>query len=436
MAAGTRTMKLRNFATRLLAGASLAGVTLMLVSCAASNIVDFLYVTSNLQSPGQINVYEVDSESGQLYQLADSPYPSGGINPVYEVSSPNGQNLYVANHDDNSVVMFAIGTDGKLYPLQTITTPGTEPVALAINAAGTALYVLDYYAPAAPGQPSYTDLNPGPGAVIVYTINPSNGDLSTTPLSNGVADYWSVQCFPSNLAVTPDGNELYVTNTNSVVVTTAPPVTGTIPIRPSTCPSSGTVSEFAVNSTSGNGGAQTVTGLTEISGSPLSTGAGSAPTGIAADPGNGSIYVTDSALNVVDSFAIQSGGTLSLAAAVPTGNMPMAATAAGKAGSPGTDLYVSNYNDGSISSYSLSAGVPTPITTTSSGTSGPLCMVVDPELDRYFYVADYIGGRVGGAFVNPTTGALTLNEGEPYATQGQPTCVAAIGHAGNAQGLQ
>lgn len=430
-------MKLRNLATRLLAATSLAGAALLLVSCAASNTVDFLYVTSNIQSPGQINVYEVDSESGALHQLADSPYPSGGVNPVYEVTSPNGKYLYVANHDSNAIVMFAIGTDGKLYPLQTTTTPGTEPVALAINSAGTALYVLDYYAPAAPGQPPYTDLNPGPGAVAVYTIDSSNGNLSSAPLANGTADYWDVQCFPSNLAVTPNGNGLYVTNTNSVVVTTAPPVTGTVPNRPSSCPSYGTISEFAVNS----GGGLTPIGaplppLSSSAVSGIAMSAGSAPTGIAADPGSGAIYVTDSALGEVDSYAVQSDGSLSLAATTPTGNLPMGATVAGKAGSSGTYLYVSNYNDGTISAYSLSDGVPTPITTTSSGTSGPLCLVIDPELGRYLFVSDYIGGKVGGVFVDPSTGGLTTSEGSPYVSQGQPTCVAAIGHAGNAQGLQ
>lgn len=426
-------MKLRKFGTRLLAGASMAGLALLLVSCAASNTVDFLYVTSNISSPGQINVYEVDSESGALKQLADSPYPSGGVNPVYEVTSPNGEHLYVANHDDNTIVMFAIGTDGKLYPLQTTTTPGTEPVALAMNASGTALFVLDYYAPAAPGQPSYTDLNPGPGAVIAYAIDPTTGSLNKTPLANGSADYWNVQCFPSNLTVTPDGNHLYVTNTNSVVVTTAPPVTGTIPTRPSVCPAYGTVSEFTVNASGGS--TPSVSGLTELTSSPLSTGTGSEPTGIASDPGNGSVYVTDAALNLVDAFAIQSDGSLSLAATAPTGNQPMGATVTGKSGSQGAYLYVSNYSDGSISSFSLTGGVPTPIATTNSGTSGPLCMILDPELGRFLYVSDYIGGRVGAATVNPSTGALTINQGSPFATQGQPTCVAAVGHAGNTNGL-
>ena len=36
-------------------------------SCGASNTVDFLYVTSNLLNPGQINAYEVNSESGAIH---------------------------------------------------------------------------------------------------------------------------------------------------------------------------------------------------------------------------------------------------------------------------------------------------------------------------------------------------------------------------------
>ena len=95
---------------------------------------------------------------GALTQLAQSPYPSGGRNPVAEVVSPNHENLYVVNRDDNTVVQFAIGSDGKLYPQATVNTPGGFPVGVAINPAGTFLYVVDTY------QPGYTDATPGPGA--------------------------------------------------------------------------------------------------------------------------------------------------------------------------------------------------------------------------------------------------------------------------------
>jgi 6-phosphogluconolactonase len=412
MRAGTEGMKLSTIGRRLAAAASTALAALAIVSCGASNTVDVVFVTSNKQSPGQINVYYLDSESGALRQLIDSPYPSGGVNPVDEVTSPNGKNLYVANHDDNTIVQFAIGTDGKIYPLNTVNTPGTEPVALALNPAGTELYVLDYYSPAAPGQPSYTDLNPGPGSVSVFPIN-ADGSMGS-PLALGASDYAPVQCFPTGLAITPNGNWLYVTNTNAVVVTDAPPVSGTIPLLPASCPSSGTLSGFAVNSDGT---------LTSV-GSPLTTGGGSKPTGIAADPGSGAMYVTDAALNQVYAFTIGSTGSLTLASTLATGTQPMAATAftSGSA----KFLFVSNYIDGSVSSFSLNGATPAPLATSSTGASGPLCMVVDPDLQRFIYTADYVGGQVGGAELNPSTGGLIQNQGSPYNTSGQPTCVAAV----------
>ena len=424
--------RFRKLAGRVLALASLGGLSLGILCCGASNTIDYLYVTSNSQNPGQINVYHVDSESGALYKIADSPYPSGGRNPVYEVASSNGLYLYVANHDDNTIVKFDIGTDGKLYPIQTVETPGTEPVALALNASGTVLYVLDYYAPASPGQPSYTDLNPGPGAVIAYPIDAATGTLGA-PLGAGAADYWLVQCFPTNLAVTPDGSYVYVTNTNAVVVTTSPPVTGTVPILPASCPSYGTVSAFAVSGSSSSTG-QTVTGLSPVAGSPFSTGTGSEPTAVTADPGNGLLYVTDSKLNQLDTYAIQSGGALSLSATNATGNMPMGATVVSNGGKY---LYVTNYIDGTISIFSLSSGLPSPVATSSAGASGPLCLLIDPDTQRFMYISDYTGGRIGGVQLDPSTGNLIQTEGSPYATAaGQPTCVAAVVHAGgNKNGL-
>ena len=423
MRAGLKHTNLKRFGKRLLAAASTAGLSLLLLSCGASNTVDYLYVTSNLLNPGQINVYEVDSESGALKQIADSPYPSGGRNPVDEVAAPSGKYLYVANHDDNTIVQFAIGTDGKLYPQTTTTTPGTEPVALAINSSGTALYVLDYYAPAAPGQPSFTDLNPGPGALIAYPLN--TGGTLGTPLSVGTANYFPVQCFPTNLTITPNGNFVYVTNTNAVVVTTSPPVTGTVPILPASCPASGTISAFSVSASA----------VAPVSGSPFSTGTGSEPTGILADPGNGSIYVTDSRLNQLYTFSIQSSGALSLAATAGTGTMPMGGTIITNTSS-GKYLYVTNYTDGSISIYSLSSGAPSLITTSSAGSSGPLCVLADPETQRFLYTSDYIGGTIGGAELNPSAGTLVSNQGSPYISSGQPTCVAAVTHpGGNKNGL-
>ncbi len=184
-------MKLRKSGRALLATATTLGLGLGLTSCSPSNTIDYVYVTASKANPGQISVYRVDSESGALTQIQDSPYPSGGRNPVGAVTSPDGKYLYVINKDDNSIVSFAIGTDGKLYPQQTCNTPGSEPVALAINTSETLLYVTDFYSPTTPGGPVYSSANPGPGALVAYTVDKSSGKIgggNCTPVQQTFVD--------------------------------------------------------------------------------------------------------------------------------------------------------------------------------------------------------------------------------------------------------
>jgi DNA-binding beta-propeller fold protein YncE len=193
-----------------------------------------------------------------------------------------------------------------------------------------------------------------------------------------------------------------------------------VPNLPAACPASGTVSAFAVSASA----------VSPVAGSPFSTGPGSQPTGIIADPANGSIYVTDSLFNQLYTFSIQSSGVLSLTSTVATGTEPMGGTVVTPTTS-GKFLYITNYKDGSISIYSLASGTPALIATSNAGSSGPLCVVADPDADRFLYTADYIGGTIGGAELNPSAGTLITN-----VTSGQPTCLAAITHpGGNKNGL-
>ena len=98
-------------------------VASLFTACGTLN-VGFMFVATKAQTPGQIEVYEVDSESGSVRTIPTSPFPSGGRNPISEAVSPDSLNFYVANQDDANVVQFGIGTDGKLYPSSTVNTPG------------------------------------------------------------------------------------------------------------------------------------------------------------------------------------------------------------------------------------------------------------------------------------------------------------------------
>ncbi len=251
-------MKLSKFGRIALVSVVSLGLGFGVTACAPSNTIDFLYVTGSKQNPGQISVFKVDSEAGVLHQIPDSPYGSGGRNPVADVSTPNGKNLYVINHDDNTIVEFAIGTDGKLYPQQTCNLPGSYPMQLAVNQAGTYLYVVETY------QPNFSTSIPGPGALVVFPIN-ANGQLGATgslcqPVANGTSTFFPLGNNPVAANVLVNGSFVYAVNETDH-----------------------TISAFQV----GSNGVLSSIGLFPV---------GTAPNAIASDPAGKFLYVTDGAL--------------------------------------------------------------------------------------------------------------------------------------------
>jgi 6-phosphogluconolactonase len=395
-------MKLSKTGQALLAAAVSIGIGLGLTSCGESNTIDYMYVTANKNNPGQISVYRVDQESGALTQIQDSPYPSGGRNPVAEVVAPSGQYLYVANHDDNTIVPFAIGTDGKLYPEHvTNTLGGTEPVAIGINPAGTLLFVVDTYAGTA------SDTAPGPGALIVFPIN-SDGTLGT-PVANGTLSYWPLEYAPTTVNVTANGNFVYVANANTNAPSSA------------TDAQRGTVIGYAV----GSGGA-----LTQVPNTGALPYAGVQPSASASDPTSRFLYVTDAASNQLYAYTVGAGGILTPLTNGPfaTGVYPDGITI----DPSGTYIYVANYNSNTISAYQItpSTGAPSALAGATSypTKTGPMCVMVEPAFGRFVYTANFLDSSITGYQLNPNSGALTGTENSPYPSAGQPTCAVAVPH--------
>ncbi|HLH34820.1 MAG TPA: beta-propeller fold lactonase family protein [Alloacidobacterium sp.] len=413
-------MKLRNSGRVALATAATLGLSLGLTSCSPSNTVDYVYVTASKANPGQISVYKADSQSGALTQIQDSPYPSGGRNPVGAVTSSDGKYLYVINKDDNNIVVFAIGTDGKLYPQQTCNTPGSEPVALTLypsraTLSGGAtptdsfLYVVDFYSPTTPGGPVYSPANPGPGDLVVYPVDPASGKIgggNCTPItqtfvdSNNVtqtATYAPVGFNPTGVNVLADGNSVFVTAQSGL--------TNAL----------GIVDAFNVSSGV----------LSAVTTYP----AGTAPSAIASDPTNRYLYVTDSRQNQLITYTILSTGVLNPSQNPPikTDTFPVAITVDPR----GQYIYVANYNSADVTAYAISSnGTPSAVAGAASYATGagPSCVIVEPGLGRFVYTANFIDNTVTGLELNPNTGALTVNQNSPYLAAGQPTCAAAIPH--------
>jgi 6-phosphogluconolactonase len=384
-------MKLSKLGRITLASVVSLGLGFGAVACGPSNTIDFLYVTSSKNNPGQITVYKVDSDGGPLITLGE-PYSSGGANPVADVTSPNGKNLYVVNHDSNSVVEFAVSTDGAITQQQSCTTPGSSPTQLAINKAGTYLYVVETY------QPGKTS---GPGALLVYPVN-SSGQLGATgslctPIANGGNAFFPVGNNPVGVNVLADNGYVYAVNENDA-----------------------TISAFTVASS----GALTANGVFPV---------GVAPNALASDPTNKFLYVTDGAANQLIGFLIQTNGTLvPMQTPFKTDILPDSVQVDPR----GIYVYVSNYNANDVSAYTIDRGTgnATQIagSTTYSVDAGPTFILIEPATARFVYTSNFLGSTVSGLALNPATGALTGVQNSPFKAAAQPTCIAAVTHGNHA----
>ncbi len=414
-------MKFSKFGRATVAAVLSLGVAAAFTACGPvgySNTIDYVYVTNSKNNPGQVNVYDVHGNSGQLTQILDSPYPTGGRNPVGVVTSPNFKYLYVINHDENTIVEFGIGTDAKLYPQHTYNTPGTFPNAIAINTAGTLLFVTDTY------QSQYTAANPGPGALVVYPISQTDGSLGT-PVANGNLSYYPLSLGQTNVlnptavnvsslipvnSTTAVGTFVYVVSQNSTTglgETSAFSVASSGALTPLPCSPSTSVCD-----SSGNG----------------NFSAGAAPSAIASTPLGRYVYVTDSERNQLLSYSVQANGQIvpSLTSPNNTDVFPDSVTVDPR----GEYVYVANYTANNISAYTINPSTNPGVTFVGSyGTgTGPTCVFVEPALGTYIYTTNFLDNTVSGLNIDLSTGTLAPVQNTPFLAAGQPTCVAATVH--------
>jgi 6-phosphogluconolactonase len=398
--------------------ASLAAAGLI-SACGATLTVDFVYVTSSkaagVNNYGEVDVFEVNSESGRLRPIPTSPFPSGGRNPVAEAVAPNFANLYVVNQDDNSIVQFAIGSDGKVYPQNTVNTPGVFPLAVTIN--GSLLYVADTYQP----LPTCSPAEPCSGSVAVFPLSSSGTMQTNTPINScGGVDYLPLSLVgassadvlaPSGVNVLANGSALFV----SAYDTTA---------------NTGYVFGFKIGSMSCPNNPkpfQSIPTLTAMTGSPWK--AGIQPSAVASDPGNQYVYVTDFQGGKVYGYAVASGTLTPLSRSpFPAGDQPASMVV----DSSGHYAYVANSLDNTISAYSIQSGELSTFGTYAT-TTEPVAVLVDPSTGHFVYAAGYLGAAVSGFQLVPGSSPnLVVTQQAPYASDAQPTAMAAIPHGGAA----
>jgi 6-phosphogluconolactonase (cycloisomerase 2 family) len=404
----------------LVAAASLLVATF--VTACETLTVDFVFVAcskaAGANNYGELDVFEINSESGRMRQIPTSPFPSGGRDPVAEAVSADYQNLFVVNQDDNTIVQFVIGNDGKLYPFNTVNTPGIFPLAIAANKAN--VFVVDTYQP----LPLCSTADPCPGSIAVFplTAGGSSSSSCTASVCLGTAatntavgkQYWplllsgansSHVIVPTAVNVLASGSYVYVTAYDSSV-----------------SPSEGYVFGFSV----GSGGV-----LTALTGSPFA--AGVQPSAIASDPTNTYVYVTDYASGNVRGYTVSSNGALTALSGSPflAGDQPTAVVV-----DPSyAYAYVTSYTDDTVTAYSMSSGILTSIGSYATGLE-PVAMGIDPSTSHFLYTANFLANNVSGFELSATNGSLLDAQFSPYTTNAQPVAVATIPHKGTGGGVK
>jgi|GEM_PF-228866 len=397
-------------AASVLTLAALTGIA----ACSRQYTLAFVYAPSETTTTsGLINAYGVNNQTGALYLLADSPIPSGGRKPTAIATAPNGEAIYVSNHDDSDVVELTVGTDGKLYPVNTYNTTGSFPTALAVSADGKYLYAAYTY------QKGYTTASPGPGGITIYPIN-SDSSLGT-PVDFPVGRT-PVAITVSSKPTSSGANAVYVAAQDSAATNGASTTSVT------------TLNLFAFAASTTDGTLSVLPGETIVAGNAPSLGyaTGLQPSGLLEDVAGAHLYVTDYANNTITTYSIAANGVPSPQdqgispggiAATGTGPLGMAIDPTGKY------LYVANYTSGTVSGYTFSGdGDPVPSTvaaSTEAGT-GTNCVTIEPSQGIYLYASGMLSNNITGEQIIPADGSLKPIIGSPYSATTLPVCAVAV----------
>jgi DNA-binding beta-propeller fold protein YncE len=375
-------------------------IGLGLISCGNTNTTTatsgtgLLFVTT--QGNQSISVWGINLTTGVITTNGNAV--STGNMPAAVATS--GSAVFVANKQDNTISSYTINSDGTLAAASgNAVTAGTTPVGLAVDPAGKFLYVAN--------EGDFAD--PASGTISVFgiqaaTLTASSSISTATP---GVLTGTG----PVSVAVTANGNYLYVANqfTN-------------------------TVSGYAVNS-----GA-----LTLVPGSPYPTG--TTPSSLILSPDGNFVFVTNAGSNNISAFAACTSATLSCV--TPDGHLtavhgsPFASglapvSMAIESDAQGEYLYVADYNSSQISEFKVGtqSGVLTALSTPAISTgANPTAVVVRAGsgtllstggTSYYVFTSNATAGTISSFTYDSTTGSLGLiGSGTPTTTAGQPSAMA------------
>lgn len=350
-------------ATGTIAAANVSNVA---VSCVS--VGQYVYVadaSDNTNADGDVAAFSINQSTGALTALAGSPFLADN-NPTAVAIDRTDKLMYVSNKHSTDVSAFSIGAGGVPTLIANVGSSGTSGQVLALAPNDAQLYVGGF------GTTT--------GSVYGYTVNTATGALtgvgSNNPAGSGNT--------PFGIAVDPSDSFVFATSTFQHYIWV-----------------------YAI----GTGGV-----LTNLTNSPFAT-TGSGPYEIAVSPlgtaNGGYVYTADSATSQIDGFSYDTTGNLTAL----TGS-PYSAGATQPEGiiidPTGKYMFVTNFADNSISTFTLdpTSGVPTmqgsPVLSgclTACPNPGPIDLKLDPS-GQFLYVVNQTDGSVSAFTVN--AGVLTL----------------------------
>ena len=387
------------------------------MSACGGYTVGFMWVLGTQYN--QIAGFKIDDYTGNLTRMINSPYSSGGTNPVSLSVRVGGNFVFVANKgtnctaNDGNISVFSVGNDGVLTFQQSYAPPGCAPVWVASDNTGSFIYVLMQQAP------DYATT--GNGAIIVYAVDGATGRLQLVPnqlIKNAQGqqlNYFEVGPTPTMLRV--GGSCVFTLDAgDQTVYPYGIGTSGQLTVQTNARIQTGGSNITSINVNGNNVYLTDATPVPATATNPGSTG--------------GSIRVYTVGSNC--SLSAQADGVINNLAG--TSN-PVYSMTDGK----NKFLYVLNHGttnsnnpNSTISAYVIqSTGTLVPVTDPLNPFavgSGPACMVEDPS-NQYIYTSNTNDGTVTGKFINQNTGQLSdLSRGSSFQATGLASCLAISGN--------
>jgi len=360
----------------------------------------------------QIAGFKIDDFTGNLTATVNSPYSSGGTNPVSIVVKPGGRFVFVINKGNatvaGNIAVFSVGDDGILTYEQTYSSAGSTPVWASTDGTGNFLYVLDQQCTACADYATKAN-----GDITVFAIDGTTGRLQLVPNQNvknaagQQLNYFEVGYKPTMFRV-GGGSCVYTLDSDQSIFPYSVGSGGQLVL-----PANSVYQTGAVNLTSLNVGGNSIY-LTDAL-------TGNVP---------GVVYPYTPGTNC--SLSVQQGGAVA--------NLPLTADPSySLTDSKGKYLYVVNHSttNSQNANSSISAFTIDPTTGRLQGLSdvanpyavgnGPVCMIEDPS-SQYVYTSNYIDGTVTGKVINQNTGQLSdMTRGSTFPAVGLATCLTVSG---------